>query len=336
MLSEIPELWREKLYHWSRQNRKFKNIVDGKPAPNRNEEYLLYQTLVGTWPFCAPDNDGFAEFRFRIKEYILKAMREAKINTSWISPNTQHEDAVMNFIDSILKISRHNNFMYDFGTFQELTASCGIFNSLSQTLRKITSPGIPDFYQGNELWDFSLVDPDNRRPVDYRTRKKLMDELIQKELAAGPLETAREVVAARNDGRIKLHLTYKALNFRRDNRELFETGRYLPLTVDGTCQAHVCAFERSVNDSSVMVVVPRFCSRLIRDSIDLPLGSEVWRDTRVIQPFDIPSSCYRNVFTGEVLNLEQEQGRHTLALQDILSVYPVAMLEQLDHSREKA
>jgi len=235
----------------------------------------------------------------------------------------------MCFIDSILKESRHNNFLHDFISFQRLTAGCGIFNSLSQTLLKITSPGIPDFYQGNELWDFSLVDPDNRRPVDYQIRKNLLDELMHNESTAGPLDTAREVVATRNDGRIKLHMTFKALNFRRENRELFESGRYLPLTVEGTCQEHICAFERSVNGSSILVVVPLFCSRLIGDSSGLPLGPEVWQDTRIIQPFDIASSCYRNIFTGEVLSLDQQESQLSLALQDILAVYPVALLERI-------
>jgi len=330
VLSEIPKQWRKGLSRWSRQNRNFKTIVDGKPAPNRNEEYLLYQTLVGTWPFCNPDEDGFADFRSRIKEYMLKAIREAKVNTSWISPNTPHEDAVMFFIDSILTPHRYNNFLHDFASFQKLTAACGIFNSLSQTLIKITSPGIPDFYQGNELWDFSLVDPDNRRPVDYRIRKNLLDELMQKESSAGLLETAREVVATRNDGRIKLYLTSKALNFRRDNRELFESGSYLPLTVEGTCLEHVCAFERSMNDSSVLVVVPRFCSRLMQDSSGLPLGPDVWQDTRVILPSNTASSSYRNIFTGEILDLDQREDSLSLALQDILSVYPVALLEMVD------
>src|ERR1039457_3643532 len=144
---------------------------------------------------------------------MTKAMREAKVNTSWISPNELHEAAMMQYIDSILTTSRKNNFIQDFEYFQRLTAGCGIFNSLSQTLLKIASPGIPDFYQGNELWDFSLVDPDNRRPVDYPKRINLLDELTQKEAAEGPLETARALVATRNDGRIKLHLTCKALNF---------------------------------------------------------------------------------------------------------------------------
>jgi (1->4)-alpha-D-glucan 1-alpha-D-glucosylmutase len=334
VLSEIPELWRMGLSRWSRMNRKLKMIVDGKPAPSRNEEYLLYQTLVGTWPFCKPDETEFTEFRSRIKEYMLKAMREAKVHTSWISPNTLREDAVLYFIDLILKDSGGNDFLHDFALFQKLTAACGIFNSLSQTLLKITSPGIPDFYQGNELWDFSLVDPDNRRPVDYFMRKKMLDELLQKEAAEGLLETARETVATRNDGRIKLHLTCKALGFRRDNRELFEKGRYLPLTVEGAFQDHVCAFERSVNDSSVLVVVPRFCSSLMAGSGALPLGEEVWKDTRIIQQFDTASSCYRNVFTGEILKLDQNKGQLTLALKDILSIFPVALLERIDSSHD--
>jgi (1->4)-alpha-D-glucan 1-alpha-D-glucosylmutase len=326
VLSEIPEQWREGLSRWSRLNRKLKMIVNDKPAPSRNEEYLLYQTLVGTWPFCNLEDDEFAPFPPRIKAYMLKAMREAKVNTSWISPNAQHEDAVMHFIDALLITSKHNNFINDFCAFQKLTADCGIFNSLSQTLLKITSPGIPDFYQGNELWDFSLVDPDNRRPVDYRTRKDLLDELIRLESTVGLLETARAVVGSRSDGRVKLFLTWKALNFRRENREVFETGRYLPLAVDGTCREHICAFARATNDKSILVVVPRFCSRLRRDSGGLPLGPEVWQDTRIILTDVTGLGCYHNVFTGEVLNIERQEGQLSLAVRDILSVYPVALL----------
>ncbi len=332
VLSEIPEQWREGLSRWGRQNRRVKMIVDGKPAPTRNEEYLLYQTLVGTWPFCNPGDAEFALFRTRIKEYMLKAMREAKVHTSWISPNSLHEDAVMYFIDTILKESRHNSFLEDFASFQKLTSACGIFNSLSQTLLKITSPGIPDFYQGNELWDFSLVDPDNRRSVDYRIRIKQLDELLQKEAAEGILETAHEVIAARGDGRIKMYMTCKALNFRREHRELFEAGRYLPLAVEGVNQEHVCAFERSINNKSFLVVVPLFCSRLIQVNSDLPLGPDVWQDTRIIQPFDSPTSHYRNIFTGEDLGLDHQDGQLSLALQDVLKSFPVALLERLDGS----
>jgi len=333
VLSEIPEQWREGLSRWSRLNRKVKMIVDGKPAPSRNEEYLLYQTLIGTWPLCSRGDEEFSDYRSRIRDYMRKAMREAKVHSSWINPNSLHEDAVMYFIDTILKNSPQNAFLSDMESFQELTSDCGIYNSLSQTLIKITSPGIPDFYQGNELWDFSLVDPDNRRPVDYGLRTALLDELIGKETASGALATAREVVTTRKDGRIKMHLTYKALGVRRENRSLFESGRYLPLAAEGTCQEHVCAYERSANNSSVLVVVPRFCSRLTAAGTRLPMGREAWQDTRIILPFETAESSFRNIFTGEVLNIEQHDNRLSLALENLLSAYPVALLERISSSR---
>jgi (1->4)-alpha-D-glucan 1-alpha-D-glucosylmutase len=322
-------MWRKGLSRWNLRNRKFTTMVDETPSPGRNEEYLLYQTLVGTWPFCSPEDNEFVLFRSRIREYMLKAMREAKVHTSWINPNTLHEDAVMSFIDSVLTDSRRNNFLHDFALFQRLTANCGIFNSLSQALLKITSPGIPDIYQGNELWDFSLVDPDNRRPVDFSIRKNLLGELLQKESRVGSMETAREVVATRNDGRIKLYLTCKALNFRRDNRELFDAGGYRSLEIEGACREHVCAFERTFNDRSILVVAPRFFSRLTGDGSGLPLGSEAWQDTRIIQLSGTATDCYRNIFTGEVLHTDQQEGGQSLALKEILSVFPVALLEQI-------
>jgi (1->4)-alpha-D-glucan 1-alpha-D-glucosylmutase len=330
VLSEIPEPWREGLSRWSRQNRKYKVLAEGKPVPSRNEEYFLYQTLVGTWPFCKPEDEEFAVFRGRIKEYMLKAMREAKVHTSWINPNSQHEGTVLAFIDSILKVSRHNIFLHDFSSFQTLTAAAGIFNSLAQTLLKITSPGIPDFYQGNELWDFSLVDPDNRRLVDYALRKARLDALREKEAGEGLLETANDVVATRADGRIKLHLTYKALNFRKENRELFEAGRYLPLTVEGSWQEHVCAFERSINGRSCLVVVPRLCCRLLENGNGTPLGAAVWPETRLLLPSAPEPGRYRNIFTGEILLPVQEEGRRSLALAEVFATFPVALLERIE------
>lgn len=334
VLSEIPELWREGLMRWSRQNRRIKLVVDGRARPSRNEEYLLYQTLVGTWPCCKPDTAAFGEFRDRIKAYMLKAMREAKVHTSWINPDSHHEDAALYFIDMILKDLPGNAFLHDFAGFQQLTAACGIFNSLSQLLLKITSPGIPDIYQGNELWDFSLVDPDNRRPVDFSTRMALLEQLERRVAEQGLTATARELTKQRQDGQIKLYLTWKALTFRRDQRELFEQGRYLPLEVAGSRREHVCAFERSTNHSAVLVVAPRFCSRLIEHPNGLPLGLEVWQDTCILQPFDTSCSAYRNLLTGELLRLEPQDGRLGLPLHKILSVFPVALLEKIDTTQE--
>jgi len=329
VLSEIPELWRAALIRWGRQNRKLKMLVNGKPSPSRNEEYLLYQTLVGAWPFSRPDTDEFDRFRLRVKEYMLKAMREAKVHTSWINPDSLHEDAALYFIDSILTPSSHNSFIEDFAAFQKLTADCGIFNALSQTLLKITSPGIPDFYQGTELWDLSLVDPDNRRPVDFVLRKKLLAELTALEMERGLLATVRELLATRTDGRIKLFLTCKALNFRKQRFALFESGRYLPLAVEGGFKEHVCAFERSDNNNSALVVVPRFFARLTSDSTVLPIGPQVWQDTRVIQPFDAAASRYCNIFTGEVVALDEHDGQSGLALEKVFAEFPIALLERI-------
>ncbi|PKN13323.1 MAG: malto-oligosyltrehalose synthase [Deltaproteobacteria bacterium HGW-Deltaproteobacteria-4] len=332
VLTEMPELWREGLYRWSRHNRKLKEMIDGKLVPGRNEEYFLYQTLIGTWPFCPPDDPEFAGFRTRMKDYMLKALREAKVNTSWISPNLPYEEALLTFIDRILKVSRKNKFLTDFSSFQRLTAACGIFNGLAQTLLKICSPGIPDVYQGNELWDFSLVDPDNRRFVDYALRRRLLDELLRKEEEEGPLATARDVVASRRDGRIKLHLTCKALNFRRANRELFETGRYLPLVVEGPCQDHVCAFERASSDSAFLVVVPLCCSHLLADEQGLPLGEKIWQGTQILLSPESSAASYRNLLTGEILHAVDGEGGWNLLLAEVLANYPVALLERLDRS----
>lgn len=329
VLSEIPELWREGLARWSRMNRKIKMTVNNKPSPSRNEEFLLYQTLVGAWPFGGPDNPEFDRFRGRIKEYMLKAMREAKVHTSWINPESLHEDAALYFIDTILTPSAHNSFVDDFNRFQKLTAWCGMFNSLSQTLLKITSPGIPDFYQGTELWDLSLVDPDNRRPVDFSLRKGMLAVLQSLEAEKGLLETVRELTSTLEDGRIKQFVTWKALNLRKNRRGLFESGRYLPLKVEGSRKEHVCAFERSDNDDSVLVLAPRFFNRLTASGTMLPLGAEVWQNTWVMQPFDSATSRYRNIFTGEQFELELLDGQPGLALGKVFAAFPVALLERV-------
>jgi (1->4)-alpha-D-glucan 1-alpha-D-glucosylmutase len=332
VLSEIPEQWRKGISRWNRQNRKFVTMIDDKPVPDRNEEYLLYQTLVGMWPLCSSDDSECDLFRTRIIEYMVKAMREAKVNSSWINPNMRYEDAVSTFICSILTKTRRNSFFPDFEKFHQLISSCGMSNSLSQTLLKITSPGIPDIYQGNELWDFSLVDPDNRRPVDFSLRNKLLDSLLHAEDAIGPMATAEEVVATRNDGRIKLYLTYKTLGFRRDHRTLFEAGKYRPVTVAGSFIEHVCAFERSLGDSSILVVVPRFCSGLPGNGSNLPIGRTAWLDTRILLAPETTADCYRNIFTEAVVRPEGRGGTMSLALSDILSVFPVALLEQVGNA----
>ena len=190
VLSEMPDAWKNAVLKWRALNRRFKTEVDGVLAPDPNEEYLLYQTLVGAWPFAGPD----ARFVDRIDAYMLKALRESKVHTSWLSPDEAYEDAVHRFVRAILDRRRALPFLEAFAPFQARVAELGIYNSLAQLLIKITAPGIPDFYQGSELWDLNLVDPDNRRPVDYDDRRRLLDGL----------GTASDLLAQRADGRIKM------------------------------------------------------------------------------------------------------------------------------------
>jgi (1->4)-alpha-D-glucan 1-alpha-D-glucosylmutase len=328
VLSEVPERWRAALARWRRLNRKKKTLVDGQPAPDSNEEYFLYQTLVGAWP-VEPTAGEFAAFRQRIRDYMLKAVREAKVNSSWTRPNAAYEEALVGFVDLLLQEDPHHTFLADILEFQRLTSHCGMLNALAQTLLKITSPGIPDFYQGSELWDLSLVDPDNRRPVDFGLRRRRLEEIRQKEEKAGPLALARELAAAMCDGRIKLYLIRQALGLRRREHELFERGSYLPLEVRGERSDHVCAFERSLGESSVIVASPRFFTRLTQEPGELPLGPEVWLGTRIVLPPEGRGGRYRNVFTGEMLAPERQEGGAMLHLAEVLANFPVALLERV-------
>ena len=264
VLSELPEQWRKALTRWSRWNRRKKIDVDGKPAPHRNEEYLLYQTLLGVWPFEPTKDEGrttkderneqillrpwslrpSSEFVERIQAYMVKAIREAKVNTSWLNPNTNYDEAVRAFVAAILEDTPGNRFLADFRSLHATVAHFGAFNALSQTLLKLTSPGVPDIYQGSEIWDFSLVDPDNRRPVDYDLRAWWLGELVNPPGSRADL--ARALVDSKADGRIKLYLTHRALRFRRDHAELFRAGSYVPLEATGDAGEHIVAFARAL------------------------------------------------------------------------------------------
>jgi (1->4)-alpha-D-glucan 1-alpha-D-glucosylmutase len=328
VLSEFPVEWRERVFRWVRINRKKKPAVDGHPVPGPNEEYLLYQTLIGAWP-VEPGAPAVA-FKKRITDYMIKAVREAKVDTSWINPNRPYEEALVAFVEHILDSDRNNLFLQDFVPFQKKISHYGMFNSLSQTLLKITVPGVPDFYQGTELWSFDLVDPDNRRPVDYRKRTGMLDALKQRESEISGSELGRELMVRKDDGRIKLYLTYKTLTYRREHRVLFEQGEYVPLEVRGERADHVCAFERRTGDSVVIVVAPRFYTGLAAFPDGLPVGPAVWKDTGVLIPSAVAGSRFRNVLTGEALAGVGGGAGAILALSEVLSNFPVALLEKRD------
>jgi (1->4)-alpha-D-glucan 1-alpha-D-glucosylmutase len=329
VLSEIPDEWRKCLINWRKLNKKKKPVVEGQRVPDRNEEYLLYQTLIGAWPVSHVEGTEYEIFKKRIKDYMLKAIREAKINTSWINPNTMYEDAMMLFIENILTSMPNNQFLKDFIVCQKRVSHYGMFNSLSQTLLKITSPGVPDFYQGTEIWNFSLVDPDNRRPVDYTLRREMLNKLKRRESELGPLKLAKELIINKETGMIKLYLIYKALNYRKAHRELFEIGEYVPLETMGERANNICVFVRRIGNTRAITVVPRFFTKLISEDDGLPLGKEIWKDTFVVIPFGDIGAKYRNVFTGEIVSIESHKGAITLLLSDIFMNFPVALMEKI-------
>jgi len=254
----------------------------------------------------------------RIKQYVIKAVREAKVHTGWLQPDVDYENGYISFVEEILRVSRSNLFLKDFKSFQKRIAHYGIFNSLSQILIKITSPGVPDFYQGSELWDFSLVDPDNRRPVDFKKRKILLREII-KRVDSDVVELIEDLWINKSDGRIKLFLIYMALRARNRHRELFQRGDYIPLEVAGRFKEHVISFARSYSNNWAITVTPRFLAGLIPDD-QSPFGKDVWQDTR-INLRNISHSLWENVFTRKKI-----EGQNSLLLGEILQNFPVALL----------
>jgi len=331
VLSEIPEEWRECVIRWSRINKKKKSAIEGQRVPDRNEEYLLYQTLTGIWPIHPMNEDAYEIFKKRIKDYMLKAIREAKVNTSWISPNLVYEEGLLKFIDTVLSSSPGNPFMKEFEVFQKKISYFGMFNSLSQTLLKIACPGIPDFYQGTEIWDFSLVDPDNRSPVDFRLREELLAGLKKKmEMSVADLkESVRDLVREWKDGAVKLYVTFMALSYRKKNHPLFMDGVYLPLVGGGENGQHVCAFARRQEEKAVLVIVPRFMTQLIKSSDEATLGAQAWRDAWVDLPDEISGNHFRNIFTNETVEKVEQNGQGKLLLSEVFANFPVAMLETI-------
>ncbi|RJR19721.1 MAG: malto-oligosyltrehalose synthase [Nitrospiraceae bacterium] len=345
VLSEIPGEWKDCLLRWKRLNRKKKMKFEGLAVPDRNEEYLLYQTLVGAWPVnlnTPPlekggmggfegellDKSSYELFKTRIKDYMLKAVREAKVNSSWINPNTRYEEVLMLFIEKVMETYPGSQFLQDFLPFQKRVSHYGMFNSLSQTLLKMTSPGVPDFYQGTDLWSFTLVDPDNRGSVDYTLRVRMLEELKRKE-AGVPLHLlARELVEGRESGAIKLYLTYKTLNFRRDRRKLFEEGEYMLLEAEGTFKDNICCFARRYGQQTVIVAAPRFFTRLA-PAETLPLAGGIWQDTNIVLPFKAKDNKYRNIFTGTTVTAVDRDENQVLPIQEIIRDFPVVLLEEV-------
>jgi (1->4)-alpha-D-glucan 1-alpha-D-glucosylmutase len=317
VLSEMPGAWRLSLRRWSRLNQRRKTLVGDEPAPSRNDEYLLYQILLGAWPLEEMDAAGLEAFRERIQAYMLKAAREAKVKTSWINPNEEYERALSSFIAALLK--ERSPFLNDFLPAQKRIAHYGMLNGLSQTLIKLASPGIPDIYQGSELWDLSLVDPDNRRPVNYGRRSGSLEQM-RKTAPEHHGSLATELLASMHDGRIKQYVTWKTLSLRAQLPDLFGQGDYTALFAQGSKSEHVCAFARRHDGRAAVAVAPRLVLKLTAGESTLPLGDAIWEETRLPLP---EAGTYVDAFTGA---RHETAGDDGLPLSRVLATFPVALL----------
>ena len=293
VLSEIPKVWTRQVRRWSKMNAHLR--ANGVPYPN--EEYALYQTLIGMWPL---NNEELPIVRDRLRQYLEKSAREAKTYTSWIAPNAAYEETLIRFGESVLSNAA---FCEDFQRFQKRIAFYGALNALSQTVLKLCAPGVPDFYQGTELWDFSLVDPDNRRPVDYERRSAMLRNI--KEASSRRSLDLNSLLRSWPSGRVKMFVIWKLLAMR----DAFRDADYRAIDAG----SNVCAFARG---DDVVVAVPRLVTSLVKPGV-FPLG-EVWRAADL-------SGCagrWRNTFTGDTIEGE------TLPLRQVFERFPVAVLER--------
>jgi len=322
-LSEMPRMWAQHVMKWRRINRKHKvELADGRIVPDNNEEYLLYQTLAGAWPLRMESAEERKAFVSRIQQYMEKAMHEAKVNLSWLNPNPDYVAGMNSFIERILTPGDRGKTNMFWDTLQKLLSQVlyfGCFNSLSQTLLKLTCPGVPDIYQGEEMWNFNLVDPDNRRPIDFEVRARAADELRSRSVTEALPAICHDLLRDYRDGRIKLWVTMRALNFRRDQSELFRRGSYLPLEVRGK-EEHVVAFAREHAGEMSITAVPRLSLTLMKGHEEPPLAN-VWGDTELLLPSQAAGKRWRNVFTDETVT-----GGQSLLCREVFASFPVALL----------
>jgi len=315
ILSEMPEQWSSKVTYWRKINERKKTRHKGGLAPDANDEYFLYQTLIGALPFR---ENEYKAFKRRIKKYFIKAVREAKVHTNWIEPNEEYESACAQFIDKLLIFHQTDEFWQDFTTFQKKVAAYAVYNSLSQVLIKMTAPGTADFYQGSELWDLNLVDPDNRRQVDFKGRAKLLAE-IKNTANQTNTDFFAELLKRAENGRIKMFLIYKVLSARKRHRQIFEHGDYLPLTITGPQKEHVIAFARKSGKRMAIAIATRFLSSMVSPT-QLPVGNEIWKDTSIILSNSACNSWLHAITEEEVKNSNK------IPVGRILNKFPVALL----------
>ena len=330
VLSEMPTEWGRRVRRWATLNHRRKVVLNDEPAPTANDEYLFYQALIGSWPAefhdaAELDPQAVEALRERVSAYMIKAVREAKTHSSWINPNSEYEDALLSLVGRCLDISRPNPFLVDFRDFHRPVAVAGVLNSLSQATLKLTAPGVPDIYRGCELWDFSLVDPDNRRAVDFAAHDRHLARLADAFQQQGG-ELAPELLKRWPNGTIKLFVIWRLLTFRRDHPSLFEQASYGPLDVAGLRADHICAFARGDGAARILTVAPRLTRRLLADGQAWPLGESSWADTKLMLPGDGRDE-WIELFTGRTIIAEGGgPDQKEVAIKDVLAAFPVAVL----------
>jgi len=308
LLSELPLEWGRQVARWSRLNRSRRSESEGDVVPDRNVEYLFYQALLGTWPasLSVDDLEGMQDLAKRLEAYMIKAVREGKERSSWSNPDADYEAGLRRFVRGVLDASRANPFLAEFQGFVVSLARLGAISSLSQVVLKLTVPGVPDIYQGGELWDFSMVDPDNRRPVDWQMRRRLIDEVDR--------PRAADLSRYWQDGREKLFVTRRLLELRRSHPALFAEGDYRPIAAEEDSGDHICAFARVHGEEEIVVIVPRLVYRLYYGGC-----SSRWGAVRI----GLPPGDWRDVFTGR-----GQDGGRSVAVSQLLADFSVAVLSK--------
>jgi (1->4)-alpha-D-glucan 1-alpha-D-glucosylmutase len=331
VLSEMPRLWSRYLSRWRRAHRGLRGEAGGVVAPDANTEYLLYQTLVGVWPLERPeatqgthDDKDQPTLRERVTQYMRKAMREAKTHTKWTEPNEEFEKAVERFTKVLLDGDEGRTFREELADLVQRVTRPGLWNALARTLVHLTAPGTPDMYQGDELWNFALVDPDNRRPVDFQRRAELLGELERRFADdAARDRLLREVIQRPEDGRIKLLVTTRALHTRCEHEAMFSRGEYRVLDGSGLHAEHVFAFARLGPDGEAAVtIVPRLTVSLATEG-EPPLGAQTWSETTLALPPELTDRRWRSALDGRDVSGE---GGAALRVGDALARLPVALL----------
>jgi (1->4)-alpha-D-glucan 1-alpha-D-glucosylmutase len=324
VLSRFPESWAAAFEKFHVMNQRHCEALPEGHAPDVNEEYLFYQTLVGVWPFEPLDKERRAELSDRLSDYMVRVVREAKVHSSSVSPHEPWENAVRHFVESVLLPATSGDFLPAFQSFVEPLMKLGVWTSLGEVLIKTTAPGVPDFYQGNELWDLSLMEPDNRRPVDFVLRERLLRDLLF-EAEQNPVGLIKKLVLAPGDGRLKMFVTQRSLVARRSQHVVFERGAYLPLEVMGQQADRVISFARSHENKTFVVACGRFLSA-VKAHERTPIGEQVWGATRLWLPPGHETTLFRDAFTG--LQWEAEGG--SLRMCDVFAHLPLALLESVD------